>query len=105
MRPFAHSIPAVVAALADDPFYRAITADFRADRDRMAGVLGAYFEYSFSEAERTGRCVVADDPRLGASAWLLPRSAKLAARESAAKNAFLEATLGPPRARELSGDH
>jgi GNAT superfamily N-acetyltransferase len=96
MRPFARTTPALVAALADDPFYRAIAIDFVADHDSFARVLGSYFEYSLSEAERTGRCVVADNPQLGASAWLLPRSAEVEASESASKTAFLAATLGPP---------
>jgi len=92
---FARTTPAIVASLVGDPFYRAITADFIADDGSVAHTLGSYFEYSLAEAERTGRCVVADDPQLGASAWLLPRSAELEAIESAAKASFLAATLGP----------
>jgi GNAT superfamily N-acetyltransferase len=95
MKSFAHTTPALVAALLDDPFYRAIVTDFVADHDSAARVLGSYFEYSLSEAERTGRCILADNPQLGASAWLLPRSTELEASESASKASFLAATLGP----------
>jgi GNAT superfamily N-acetyltransferase len=95
MRSFAHTTPALVAALVDDPFYRALVADFVADHEAVARVLGSYFEYSLSEAERTGRCIVADNPRLGATAWLLPRSTEVEANESASKASFLAAALGP----------
>lgn len=66
-----------------------------ADDKWVARVLGAYFEYSLAEAQRTGRCVVADNPQWGASAWLLPRASELGASESAAKASFVAATLGP----------
>lgn len=95
MRPFARTSPALVAALITDPFYRAITADFAVDSVLVKRVLQSYFEYSLSEAKRTGRCVVADDSKLGASAWLLPRTEQVQASESAAKASFLAATLGP----------
>lgn len=95
MNSFSRSIPALVASLIDDPFYQAITVDFSENLAARKQVLGAYFNYSLDEAERTGRCVVDSEPELGAAAWLLPRSSSLEAAESAAKTAYLSSVLGP----------
>jgi GNAT superfamily N-acetyltransferase len=87
--------PALVASLIDDPFYQAITEDFGAGVSAREQALASYFRYSLDEAERTGRCVVAPDPRLGAAAWLLPRGPEVEAAESAAKSQHLLSILGP----------
>ena len=85
---------ALTEALLDDPFYEAIAEGLKHDLEARKGGLMSYFQYSLAEAERTGRCVFADDPGLGAAAWLLPRSADVDAAESAAKAAFLAESLG-----------
>jgi len=46
-------------------------------------------------AQSTGRCVLADDPALGASAWLLPRDEQVRATESVQKLVFIKSLLGP----------
>lgn len=89
------STPALADALIVDPFYLAISVDFEHDMAQRKAVLAAYFGYSMDEAARTGRCLVPDDPTLGAAAWLLPRADDVDAAESAAKQAFLEGALGP----------
>ena len=89
------STPALADALIVDPFYLAISVDFEHDMPRRKAVLAAYFGYSMGEAARTGRCLVPEDPALGAAAWLLPRADEVDATESAAKSAFLADTLGP----------
>jgi len=86
---------ALADALIVDPFYLAISADFAHDMTQRKAVLAAYFAYSLGEAERTGRCLLPENPALGAAAWLLPRADAVDAAESAAKNEFLAATLGP----------
>ena len=95
MSSFTRSLPALVESLFDDPFYQAISIDFSDDLAARKQVLGAYFEYSLGEAERTGRCVVCTDPELGAAAWLLPRTPSVDAAESAAKTSYLSGLLGP----------
>jgi|SRR5215831_4913600 len=95
MRTFGTTTPALVAALIDDPFYRAITVDCGVDVAARCSVLSRYFEYSLEEADRTGRCLVHEDASIGAAAWLLPRSAGVEATEARAKAAALGALLGP----------
>ncbi len=91
MQLFTQSIPALVESLVDDPFYQAITDDLEG-RKR---VLASYFTYSLDEAARTGRCTVMEaEPKLGAAAWLLPRSAEVEASESIAKANYLAGILG-----------
>jgi hypothetical protein len=85
---------ALVESLFDDPFYQAISEEFRNDAAARKDALKKYFVYSLDEAERTGRCVMASDPKLGAAAWLLPRSADADRRESAAKLEYLTSVLG-----------
>jgi len=94
MTPFVQASAALVESLFDDPFYWAITEDFGNDLAARKRALNLYFHYSLEEAERTGRCVVAPDPRLGAAAWLLPRSADVDAAESFAKSKYLASALG-----------
>jgi len=94
MTPFAQASAALAESLLDDPFYWAITEDFGDDLAARKQALIHYFHYSLEEAERTGRCVVAPDPRLGAAAWLLPRSPDVDAAESSAKSEYLASTLG-----------
>lgn len=86
---------ALTEALIEDPFYMAITDDFVPDVEARKGALNLYFEYSLREAQRTGRCVVAATPAVGAAAWLLPRSEEVEGAERAAKRAFLSSVLGP----------
>ena len=79
----------------DDPFYCAITEDFGTEITARKHALSGYFRYSLAEAQRTGRCVVADDTALGAAAWLLPRTPEVEAAESSAKSGYLASVLGP----------
>ena len=93
--PFSQASAALVASLLYNPFYWAITDDFGANLAAREHALSGYFEYSLAEAQRTGRCVVAPDPTLGAAAWLLPRTPDVDAAESTAKSEYLAAILGP----------
>jgi GNAT superfamily N-acetyltransferase len=86
---------ALAESLIDDPFYWAITDDLGIDASARKHALSRYFRYSLEEAQRTGRCVVAADPTLGAAAWLLPRSPAVDASESSAKADCLASVLGP----------
>jgi len=94
MLPLEHASAALVESLFDDPFYWAITEGFGNDLAARRQALGRYFHYSLEEAHRTGRCVLAPDPALGAAAWLLPRSPEVEAAESAAKSEYLTSALG-----------
>lgn len=94
MTPFVQASAALTESLFDDPFYWAITEDFGDDLAARKHALSLYFHYSLEEAERTGRCVLAPDPRLGAAAWLLPRSPHVDATECSAKSEYLAAALG-----------
>jgi GNAT superfamily N-acetyltransferase len=94
MTPFVQASAALAESLFDDPFYWAITEDFGNDLAARKRALNLYFHYSLEEAERTGRCVVAPDPRLGAAAWLLPRAPAVDAAESSAKTEYLASALG-----------
>jgi GNAT superfamily N-acetyltransferase len=91
----AQASSALTEALIEDPFYLAISDDFSADLKARERALNLYFQYSLEEAERTGRLVIAPDPAVGASAWLLPRSPEIDAAESSAKSAYLASVLGP----------
>jgi GNAT superfamily N-acetyltransferase len=93
--PLAQASSALAESLIDDPFYWAITDDFGTDLGARKHALSRYCHYSLAEAERTGRCIVAADPTLGASAWLLPRSPEVDAAETSAKSAYLPSALGP----------
>lgn len=84
---------ALAESLFDDPFYWAITDSFGDDHAVRKAALQQYFYYSLEEAQRTGRCVFAPDPSLGAAAWLLPRAPEVAAAESVAKAEFLRVAL------------
>ncbi len=95
MTPFGQASAALVTALMYDPFYWAITDDFGTDLAGRKHALSCYFEYSLAEAQRTGRCVVAPDPTLGAAAWLLPRTLDVDAAESELKPEYLTLILGP----------
>ena len=99
MTPLLQAAEALVAALIDDPFYWAISEDFGTDLAARKVALKSYFCYSLEEAKRTGRCVIAPDPMLGAAAWLLPRTSDVASMESTAKSEYLHSVLGP-RGRE-----
>lgn len=88
------ALPALALALLPDPFYQAITID-HSSAVAIFRLLERYFEYSLLEAQRTGRCVLAQNPEHGAAAWLLPRDVKTDALESEAKLAFMERLLSP----------
>jgi ribosomal protein S18 acetylase RimI-like enzyme len=88
------ALPALALALLPDPFYQAITVDHSSDMAKLR-LLERYFEYSLLEAQRTGRCVIAQNPEHGAAAWLLPRDEEADALESEAKLAFMERLLSP----------
>jgi ribosomal protein S18 acetylase RimI-like enzyme len=93
--PLVQASSALAEALIEDPFYWAMTEDFGTDLTARKRALCRYFHYSLAEAERIGRCVIAPDPALGASAWLLPRSPEVDAAESSTKSAYLASVLGP----------
>jgi len=94
MNSFQQASAALAESLFDYPFYQAITDGFIYDLAARNVALEQYFHYSLKEAERTGKCVRASDPRPGAAAWLLPRSREAEAAESSAKSEFLDAALG-----------
>lgn len=94
MTSFQQASAALAKSLLDDPFYQAITDSFGENLAARKLALEKYFHYSLEEAERTGRCVLASDPNLGAAAWLLPRAPEVEAAESAAKSEFLGRALG-----------
>ena len=94
MTSFVQASAALAESLFDDSFYWAIAGGFGNDHAARRQALIGYFHYSLEEASRTGRCVVASDPRLGAAAWLLPRSPEVDATESSAKSQYLASTLG-----------
>jgi GNAT superfamily N-acetyltransferase len=83
----------VVAALEDDPFYRAICVAYAHDTIRRRAVLTQYFAYSIQEGRAIGRCVHLADPTRGVAVWLLPQAADVQARAAYDKRVFLEATL------------
>jgi ribosomal protein S18 acetylase RimI-like enzyme len=85
---------ALTESLIDDPFYCSITEGFGGDLVARKRALSRYFHYALEEAERTGRCVMAEDPRLGAAAWLLPRPGDVEVAESRSKFEFLGSALG-----------
>jgi GNAT superfamily N-acetyltransferase len=103
MDPISAAAHAIALALEHEPFYQAISVDCG---DRREAVLASYMEYSLREAQRIGRCVLADDPAGGAAAWTLPQAAEVEAAESAAKHRFLSQLLsarGYDRYRRIVG--
>jgi GNAT superfamily N-acetyltransferase len=93
MRTFRQTAAALAASLTDDPFYQSITVNCGVDA--RLSVLSQYFDYSLQEADRTGRCILHEDPALGAAAWLLPRTTEIDVAETSAKAAYLAQLLGP----------
>jgi len=92
--PFQQASQALVESLIADTFYCAISQGLADDLEARKRALGLYFDYSLHEAERTGRCVLAPDPGLGAAAWLLPKTPEVQTAESKAKAEYLEKVLG-----------
>jgi GNAT superfamily N-acetyltransferase len=88
-------VPALAASLADDPFYQAITAGFARDAQARRSVLERYLDYSLREAQRSGLCTLAQDERLGAALWTLPRPGPAEQADARHKAAFLQDALGP----------
>jgi GNAT superfamily N-acetyltransferase len=82
-----------VAALEDDPFYRAICGASVHDAARRRVVLTQYFAYSIQEGRAIGRCVHLADPARGVAVWLLPQATDAQARAAHDKRVFLETTL------------
>jgi ribosomal protein S18 acetylase RimI-like enzyme len=82
-----------VAALENDPFYRAISAAYEGDAVRRGEVLARYFDYSIQEGRDMGRCVHVADRTRGVAVWLLPQSSEVQSRAARNKRAFLKATL------------
>jgi GNAT superfamily N-acetyltransferase len=87
-------LKALVDALRFDPFYVAISQNFKDDEAQRRVALARYFDYSMSEGERRGRLVVWPDPSLGAAVWLLPSASSVFDAESNTKSAFLAEVLG-----------
>jgi GNAT superfamily N-acetyltransferase len=90
--------PATLKALVDslrfDPFYVAISQNFKDDELRRRDALARYFDYSMSEGDRLGRLVVWPDPSIGAAVWLLPAEPSVSDAESDNKAAFLTEVIG-----------
>ena len=83
-----------VAALEDDPFYRAICAPHSNDAIRRRTILISYLDYSIWEGRDFGRSVhLPDNPSLGVSVWLLPQPPEAQSQAASKKRAFLEVTL------------
>jgi ribosomal protein S18 acetylase RimI-like enzyme len=89
--PACHS---AVAALQDDPFYRAISEEFADNSAERRSALARYFAYSIHEGRTLGRTVHLADPSRGVAVWLLPQSDEIQARAAAQKRLFLERNLG-----------
>lgn len=84
---------ALVLALADDPFYRAITIESTSDRTRQA-VLTEYFVLAITEAE--GRGEVQSAGSKGAALWITDEVGQQAASAvSADRQRALQRLLGP----------
>jgi GNAT superfamily N-acetyltransferase len=99
MKAFSTPYRALALSLWLDPFYQAITiAQVGSDADQLA-ILEKYFEYSLGEAQRTGRCVLAQRAEEGAAAWLFPRTNEVSVIEDAAKLSFIGALLGTEGSR------
>jgi ribosomal protein S18 acetylase RimI-like enzyme len=85
--------PSTVAALENDPFYRAISAAYEGDDIRRRAALAHYFDYSIQEGRDIGRCVHLANRALGVAVWLLPQAHEVQRRAARNKRAFLEATF------------
>jgi GNAT superfamily N-acetyltransferase len=88
------AVTALVDSLRHDPFYVAITQQFRNDEGRRRRALARYFDYSMSEGVRIGRLVVWPDASVGAAVWLLPTETSTYNAELEAKSEFLEECIG-----------
>jgi GNAT superfamily N-acetyltransferase len=82
-----------LAALEDDPFYRAICGKFAEDEARRRETLARYFDYSIREGQEIGRCAHLEEAALGVVVWLLPQPAEGQRQAGEKKRAFLKATL------------
>jgi ribosomal protein S18 acetylase RimI-like enzyme len=85
---------AAVSALEQDPFYRCITAEFRADDVRRRAALTAYLDYSIRQGTRIGRAVHLEEADIGVAVWVLPHSDELRERERSLKLTYLHSVLG-----------
>jgi hypothetical protein len=88
------AVTALVDSLRHDPFYLAITQQFRNDEGRRRRALARYFDYSMNEGVRIGRLVVWPDASVGAAVWLLPTETSTYNAEREAKAEFLEERIG-----------
>src|SRR5271155_1991376 len=82
-----------VAALENDPFYRAICGAYAYDAAGRRVALERYFAYSIKEGEELGRCFHVAEPASGVAVWLLPQSPDVQSLAARNKRAFLEKTL------------
>ena len=87
---YPHIAAALVAALADDPYYIRLK--------QLAGesdaALARYMDYSMVEAETYGRLHRTPEGTHGAAVWSIPLEPERAAEKKAAKHAFLHDHLG-----------
>lgn len=88
------TLRALSDSLHDEPFYRAILADFATDQDRAVHMLCDYFDIAATEAADVGKLVVCDPPHLGAAIWSVPADATAVADAKSARRASLEDLLG-----------
>ena len=88
------AVHALVDSLWLDPFYAAISRSLAGDASRRRDALARYFDYSMSEAARSGHLMVSAAPAAGAAIWNLPLDAAAADLESASKVAYITEAMG-----------
>ena len=86
---------AVASALADDPFYRTLTAAYADRPDERHRRLTAYVQVSMHEGERYGRLVV-EPGGDGAAIWTLPVTPEQATAMGQTKYQALREVVGEP---------
>jgi GNAT superfamily N-acetyltransferase len=88
------AINALTESLIGDPFYLAISDEFRNDPARRRDVLARYFDYSMTESAAAGRLLVWPDPPVAAAVWSLPQDAANAQWLAEKKAEFVREALG-----------
>lgn len=90
----ARALHALALALADDPFYRAVSVVAGADAAQRTQLLEAYFRLALDEAAQVGE--VHSHGADGAALWLMPEAGATAiAAAQAVRNQALQPLLGP----------
>ena len=84
---------ALAEAFAGDPFCETLSTGFP-DGSRKQDLLLTYLDFSLSEARDYGELFMIDSGSSGASVWLKPQAADIAATQKQSKVDFFEAHLG-----------